>query len=91
MHVRRLTTLTLMFTAGWFGTPSAAGVATRCLRHRGAPSAFHPSEATGYVPLPRGDVFCPLLADPKGQRSFVSYIRETDDDGQSRHRFGRYQ
>jgi hypothetical protein len=39
------------------------------------------SEASGYVPLPRGDVFCPLLADPKGQRSFVSYLRETDDDG----------
>ena len=33
------------------------------------------------MPLPRGDVFCPLLADPKGQRSFVSYIRETDDEG----------
>src|SRR5687767_15204802 len=39
------------------------------------------SEATGYIPLPRGDVFCPLLADPKGQRSFVSYLRETNDDG----------
>lgn len=39
------------------------------------------SEASGYVPLPRGDVFCPLLADPKGQRSFVSYLRETDDKG----------
>ena len=39
------------------------------------------SEASGYVPLPRGDVFCPLLADPKGQRSFVSYLRETGDDG----------
>src|SRR5689334_19300840 len=39
------------------------------------------SEASGYVPLPRGDVFCPLLADPKGQRSFVSYLRETDENG----------
>jgi len=39
------------------------------------------SEASGYVPLPRGDVFCPLLADPKGQRSFVSYLRETGNDG----------
>src|SRR5689334_24054449 len=33
------------------------------------------SEASGYVPLPRGDVFCPLLADPKGMHSFVSYQR----------------
>jgi hypothetical protein len=32
------------------------------------------------VPLPRGDVFCPILADPKGQRSFVSYLIETNDD-----------
>src|SRR4029453_2408495 len=38
------------------------------------------SEASGYVPLPRGDVFCPLLADPKGQRSFVSYLHESSDD-----------
>ena len=41
------------------------------------------SERSGYVPLPRGDVFCPLLADPKGQRSFVSWLRETSDDGDS--------
>jgi hypothetical protein len=33
------------------------------------------SEGVGYVPLPRGDVFCPLVADPKGLRSFVSYQR----------------
>jgi len=41
------------------------------------------SEQSGYVPLPRGDVFCPLLADPKGLRSFVSWLRETSDDGDS--------
>jgi hypothetical protein len=29
----------------------------------------------GYLPLPRGDVFCPLIADPKAIRSFVSYQR----------------
>ena len=29
----------------------------------------------GYVPLPRGDVFCPVVADPKAIRSFVSYQR----------------
>ena len=39
------------------------------------------SETTGFVALPRGDVFCPLIADPKGQRSFVSYLRETNDAG----------
>ena len=29
----------------------------------------------GYLPLPRGDVFCPLLADPKAIRSFVTFQR----------------
>ena len=33
------------------------------------------SERSAYQPLPRGDVFCPLLADPKSVRSFVSYQR----------------
>jgi hypothetical protein len=32
-------------------------------------------EARGYTPLPRGSVFCPLIADPKGLRSYVSYQR----------------
>lgn len=36
------------------------------------------AEATGYVALPRGNVFCPLLADPKQPRSFVSVIRESE-------------
>lgn len=33
------------------------------------------SEDTGYIGLPRGDVFCPLLADPKANRSFATYFR----------------
>lgn len=39
------------------------------------------SEQKGYVPLPRGDVFCPIVADPKAIRSFVSLLRhESGDD-----------
>ena len=38
------------------------------------------TEGRGYVPLPRGDVFCPLLADPKAVRSFVSYQRGDETD-----------
>src|SRR5215208_2214909 len=34
---------------------------------------------SGYVALPQGDVFCPLVADPKASRSFASYLRETSD------------
>lgn len=33
------------------------------------------SERQGYVGLPTGDLWCPLLADPKAIRSFVSYQR----------------
>jgi hypothetical protein len=36
-----------------------------------------PDEALGFVPLPEGDVFCPLIADPKAAYSFVSYVRGT--------------
>jgi hypothetical protein len=36
------------------------------------------AEATGYVALPRGNVFCPLVADPKQPRSFVSIVRESE-------------
>lgn len=39
------------------------------------------NERTGYVPLPRGDVFCPTIADPKASRTFASYLRhESGDD-----------
>jgi len=78
MEFRRWAGASLAIVAGLAGGP-AAGAAqipapTRCAV--GIPA----SEASGYVPLPRGDVFCPLLADPKGQRSFVSYLHESSDD-----------
>jgi hypothetical protein len=34
-----------------------------------------PDEAVGTVALPEGDVFCPLLADPKATHSYVAYVR----------------
>ena len=37
-------------------------------------------ETRGYIPLPRGDVFCPLIADPKSTTSFVSYLRGDASD-----------
>jgi|SRR5215471_1207155 len=40
-------------------------------------TSIPPDEATGFVPLPEGDVFCPLLADPKAGYSYVSYVRGT--------------
>lgn len=38
-------------------------------------------EQSGYVPLPRGDVFCPLIADPKATRSFASLLRHESGPG----------
>jgi hypothetical protein len=38
-------------------------------------------EQQGYVPLPRGDVFCPLVADPKAARSFASLLRHESGPG----------
>jgi len=39
-----------------------------------------PAQQGGYVPLPRGDVFCALIADPKATRSFASYQKGDKDD-----------
>jgi Protein of unknown function (DUF1207) len=41
-------------------------------------------EKPGYSPLPRGDVFCKLIADPKAAHSFVSLLRETNPKSISR-------
>lgn len=38
-------------------------------------TGFHPGEVEGTVFLPEGDLFCPLIADPKGEHSFASYLR----------------
>lgn len=39
------------------------------------------NEKAGYTPLPRGDVFCPLVADPKAPHSFVSILQERSTVG----------
>ena len=38
---------------------------------------MHESEAVGVVSFPQDQIFCPLLADPKETRSFVSLLRGT--------------
>lgn len=51
-------------------------------------TGFHPGEVEGTVFLPEGDLFCPLLADPKAEHSFLSFLRgdfpslldDADDD-----------
>jgi Protein of unknown function (DUF1207) len=40
-------------------------------------AGVHESEATGTVGFPEDQIFCPLLADPKEARSFMSFLRGT--------------
>lgn len=40
-------------------------------------TGVHPSEAAGSVAFPEDQIFCPLIADPKEARSFVSFLRGT--------------
>ena len=40
-------------------------------------AGVHPTEATGTVAFPEDQIFCPLIADPKEARSFVSFLRGT--------------
>jgi Protein of unknown function (DUF1207) len=38
-------------------------------------TGVHESEALGFVLFPQGGIFCPLVADPKAPRSFLSSVR----------------
>ena len=38
-------------------------------------TGVHAAEAIGFVWFPQGQVFCPLIADPKQVRTFASYLR----------------
>lgn len=38
-------------------------------------TGVHGAEASGFVVFPQGQVFCPLLADPKAVHTFASYLR----------------
>ena len=40
-------------------------------------TGVHESEASGTIAFPQDQIFCPLLADPKEPRSFVSWLRGT--------------
>lgn len=79
MRFRRWAGALLAIVTGLLGR--SAGIAAQIPAPTRCAVGIPQSEASGYVPLPRGDVFCPLLADPKGQRSFVSYLHETSDQG----------
>jgi hypothetical protein len=56
------------------GVAPSAAVAQRAA-HPACGTSIPIEEALGFVPLPRGHLFCPRVADPKEARSFTSYQR----------------
>src|SRR5215510_2433521 len=68
MNVRQVTFATIVLACAYAAeaqTPNAP----RC----GA--EVHETQATGTVFFPEDQIFCPLIADPKEPRSFVSFLR----------------
>jgi hypothetical protein len=68
VHSIRITALALLVAS----PVAAQSYPVRC------GTGLSPDERGGYIALPRGDVFCPLVADPKATRSFASLLRERD-------------
>jgi hypothetical protein len=72
-HHRRLVSLALAFASLLVGNLARAQTADapRC------GTGVHESQALGTVGFPEDQIFCPLIADPKEARSFVSFLRGT--------------
>ncbi len=49
------------------------GIAQERFRSR-CGAGVHADERHGFIPLPQGSIFCPLVADPKTEHTFASYL-----------------
>jgi uncharacterized protein DUF1207 len=56
-------------------TPAVADGAEEQVHVLSCGTGVHAGEAHGVVGVPQGDVFCPLVADPKAVRTFASFLR----------------
>ena len=73
--------MTRSWIACWFGLAAAASpLASQSAAIERCGLRIPSSEQKGYAGLPSGDVFCPLMADPKGLHSFLSYQRTIGED-----------
>ncbi len=68
---RRLGALVLLLLATARG---AEATAQEPFRSR-CGAGVHQDDRSGWIWLPQGRIFCPLAADPKEERSFVTYLR----------------
>lgn len=69
LRLRDLITLMIAVFLFTQSVEAQAIVASRCT------TGVHDTEALGTVFFPHGQLFCPLIADPKEPRSFLSYLR----------------
>ena len=67
--------LGLMLGLVIFATGPVAGADAQAPTLHRCGTGIHAGEAKGMVWFPEGDLFCPVLADPKAEHSFVSYMR----------------
>ena len=68
---------TLLVLAAATLPSGSARAAYEASAHEYCGTNIPPDQATGFVALPEGDVFCPLLADPKAPHSYLAYVRGT--------------
>jgi hypothetical protein len=66
-------------TAALVATLAAAPLAAQNSYPSRCGGGIPSGEQPGYIPLPRGNVFCRLVADPKSIGSFTSYLTESAD------------
>ncbi len=72
----RRKTLCVWALLAWIAAPPVwAQSDDRDSGHEYCGTNIPPDEASGFVPLPEGDVFCPLIADPKSAYSYAAYVR----------------
>jgi hypothetical protein len=74
--MRRVPNLTVLAAVALSLAPPAraAETADEATHVRRCGTGVHGGEAHGVVGVPTGDVFCPLVADPKAIRSFASFL-----------------
>jgi hypothetical protein len=66
----------LLFLPFWVALGSEGAVA-QTPPHTECGPLIHHGEASGRIPFPQGDLFCPLLADPKEPHTFASFLKGT--------------
>ncbi|MGH7468942.1 MAG: DUF1207 domain-containing protein [Longimicrobiales bacterium] len=68
----RIATIAVVLALQLFGSVASLS-AQRMFRSR-CGAGVHDDEKRGFIPLPQGEIFCQLVADPKSPNSFATYL-----------------